>query len=331
MNCIKCGAKIKNRDKYCSNCGTKVIRVSFKELFYSRRGLLKRTSIFLILIVLYLVVNALYFSEDAVIRRYLVAYANNDYNTIIKLSNISKNEFMSEDVINNKYGNPDINKVDVRILSTSNKSGEHNRTASYTVNESTKVVNLSIKKDLFGNIIYPKYLITNNDLIAKNIKITIPKYTTLVLDNILVDDKYKVSETDSIITYKIDSVLKKNVLIKLKIDDVELTDCRSLFNNENIYYTNLVFTDVDSKSSKVIKENINKKINDTVMKKVTVDSFDLISAKLDEESIDTRINVYYSYNDSNNVKHSKNKIIRIIFDKKLNITDFYLNNISIMF
>ena len=97
MYCGNCGNKIENENvSFCKKCGTKIIKtpkkinkpkkhitVNFTSI--ARKKSTKVVLVVIVLILTYIFINNLFFSEDATIKSYVKAYANNDYQKIIKL------------------------------------------------------------------------------------------------------------------------------------------------------------------------------------------------------------------------------------------------------
>lgn len=267
MYCRKCGNKISDEDLFCSNCGMRVKfkkkepLIDFKNLSDKYKKQLVGLSVLLIVIVVYSFLNNYFFCETAVIRRYTKAYANKDYNEVIELSGITKNEFITLKNINKKYGSNSLNAVDIEVLTTNYTKGEHTRTVKYTVNGSTVTLNLTVKKSGRKFLIFNNYIITSTSLTANNVEFVIPKEATLNIDGVDLTNKYEKSSTSNTTTYKIDSLLKKDVVITLKLKNgVILTDTRSIFNNEVVNYKNLNYSNVDDASSKKIKGLIKESV-----------------------------------------------------------------------
>lgn len=222
MYCGNCGNKIENENvSFCKKCGTKIIKtpkkinkpkkhitVNFTSI--ARKKSTKVVLVVIVLILIYIFINNLFFSEDATIKSYVKAYANNDYQKIIKLTNIDKNKFMSKKSLTEKYSDKTNKYVKVDILSTNKSKAEHSRTVAYKTLDSEKnIMNLKIKQVGRRYLIFKKYAITSTDLIAKNVTITAPKDYKITIDNVVLDNKYKIKEKSSVITYKVPLLLKK--------------------------------------------------------------------------------------------------------------------------
>ena len=157
MYCSNCGNKLEESDIFCSECGQKreVKNLSSKKKERKKLTLSKRQKkvviiilIFISLIFVYIGLNNTVFSEDQVIKKYVTAYSKNDYNTIINLSDINRNEFMSKETIIKKYGKQTNEIVYVNILSENKNKKEHTRTVQYyKTTDEKNIINLSIKED----------------------------------------------------------------------------------------------------------------------------------------------------------------------------------------
>lgn len=270
MYCSNCGNLLEKEDIFCANCGEK--RINQKEPLIKISSLTKKQKrqflTFLILIgmiLIYMVIDAFFFSEEATIKKYIKAYINNDYETVIDLSDIEQNKFITPNIIKEKYSSKTNKRVDVKILTTTNSKKEHTRTISYQVNNSSNTITLTIKKVGQKYLIFNDYKITSTDLVANNIQITVPKKTTLMIDKVELTKKDQVQTTEEEVTYQIDSLLKKNVKLTIKLENgMMITDTKSLFNNQNLNYSDIYFDTVDSSSKKKLKERIEEGITNIV-------------------------------------------------------------------
>ena len=274
MYCGNCGNKIENENvSFCKKCGTKIIKtpkkinkpkkhitVNFTSI--ARKKSTKVVLVVIVLILIYIFINNLFFSEDATIKSYVKAYANNDYQKIIKLTNIDKNKFMSKKSLTEKYSDKTNKYVKVDILSTNKSKAEHSRTVAYKTLDSEKnIMNLKIKQVGRRYLIFKKYAITSTDLIAKNVTITAPKDYKITIDNVVLDNKYKIKEKSSVITYKVPLLLKKNVKEEITLsNNLTITNIKNVYSNETLTTKNLYNATIDEASNKNIKDKIKNSI-----------------------------------------------------------------------
>lgn len=274
MYCGNCGNKIENENvSFCKKCGTKIIKtpkkinepkkhitVNFTSI--ARKKSIKVVLAVIVLIITYIFINNLFFSEDATIKSYVKAYANNDYQKIIKLTNIDKNKFMSKKSLTEKYSDKTNKYVKVDILSTNRSKAEHSRTVTYKTLDSEKnIMNLKIKQVGRRYLIFKKYAITSTDLIAKNVTITAPKDYKITIDNVVLDNKYKIKEKSSVITYKVPLLLKKNVKEEITLsNNITITNIKNVYSNETLTTKNLYNATIDEASNKNIKDKIKNSI-----------------------------------------------------------------------
>lgn len=274
MYCGNCGNKIENENvSFCKKCGTKIIKtpkkinkpkkhitVNFTSI--ARKKSIKVVLAVIVLILTYIFINNLFFSEDATIKSYVKAYANNDYQKIIKLTNIDKNKFMSKKSLTEKYSDKTNKYVKVDILSTNRIKAEHSRTVAYKTLDSEKnIMNLKIKQVGRRYLIFKKYAITSTDLIAKNVTITAPKDYKITIDNVVLDNKYKIKEKSSVITYKVPLLLKKNVKEEITLsNNITITNIKNVYSNETLTTKNLYNATIDETSNKNIKDKIKNSI-----------------------------------------------------------------------
>ena len=270
MYCRNCGYKLEEDDFFCPECGRRVKvkkepLIDFKNLEKKYRKQFIGLSVLLIIVLVYHFLNSTFFSEEAVIRRYVKAYANKDYMTVIELSGKEKNQFITKQNIQRKYGSSKLGMVDIKILTTNNSRGEHTRTVKYTTDNANSIISLRVKSAGRRFLIFHNYVITSSDLVAENIKITVPKDSKLVIDGVELSDKDKISTKEAMVTYKIDSILKKDVKISLKLNNrMTITDVKSVFTNEEIDYQKLNYSELDSKSDEKIVYHIKEGIQSIV-------------------------------------------------------------------
>ena len=383
MYCTKCGTKNNDNDKFCIKCGN--ILTSKKTNYFDLKKAKKKINEYekkskdiykknkrsitigigiIIILFLYAIINNLCFSEDVIIKKYIYAYENNDYATVINLSDIDKNEFMSNKSIERKYGSIENNKITIKTITTNNTNTVHNRTVLYEKNGITTSKTLKIEKKLFGNLIFSKYIISSDDLTAYNVKVSIPSDATLYIDDVKIKDKYLDSSNKDENTniYKIPSLLKKDVKITIKLNNgLELSNTKSVYNDEAINYKNLSYNDMDSnnynKISKKIKNELTEIITDALNNKDKEDDYEykseydylknrlknsnvtnfnikkikLNSISLSSDNITLRLSMEYNYKDKNKKDHEKSRSIMVSLDNGLEIDKLYLYNIYYIF
>lgn len=349
MYCSNCGNKFKADDVFCSECGKirfakgKQNKLIIKTPSFSKNE--KKVMIFVFCFIffvgIYFILNKSVFGENRFIMKYVSAYANNDYETIINLSDIRKNEFMGDDIIIKKYGNPSDDNVNINILSTNINRGEHTRTVQYLKeNGSKNVINLSIKKSGQKYLLFNNYVITSTNLTAENIKVSIPKDVIgLKVDGVNMSDKYKYSSNSSNDIYRIKEVLSKNVMLELTLkNDINIISIRNFFDNESVTLNNLYNNSLDDSSkSKIegkvklaLKSIIEGAINNKDFSELSLSevySEQLLRSSLFVSSYDTlrdKIvqNVIYDFNitsmDINDVYLDPNSVNMLKFSCKVN-------------
>ena len=92
MYCGNCGNKIENENvSFCKKCGTKIIKTPKKHITVNFTSIARKKSIKVVLVVIvliltYIFINNLFFSEDATIKSYVKAFClyNNFLNFGIK-------------------------------------------------------------------------------------------------------------------------------------------------------------------------------------------------------------------------------------------------------
>ena len=340
MYCSNRGNKLEENDIFCSECGKK--REDFKKSNSKKRNkkpiaLSKRAKnlvliivIFITFIFLYKVLDNTLFSEEQTIKKYVTAYSKNDYNTIINLSDINRNEFMSKETILKKYGEKTDEFVNVKILSDNKNKKEHTRTIQYyKIPTEKNIINLSIKEAGNKYLLFKNYVITSNNLTAENIEITIPKDTNLIVDDVEMNNKYQTKETSKKKVYKIKEVLSKNVLLQLKLqNDITITSVRNFFDNESITIDNFYNNKLDDKSKKIVEDKIDKAVTNIVKSALEGKEFSEMNST--EIYTDTLLKSTAFSTNYNNLKEKlKVKNVKNFSIKKINISNIYLNSNNI--
>lgn len=302
MYCRNCGKYLEDDDVFCPECGFRaktIVKnreplVDFKSLTLKQKRFFIGICSLLVFIILFFGVYDRFFSEDAVIIRYVEAYSNNDYQKLINLSGIDSNQFITKKNIERKYGTVKQKDITIKSITTNKTKNEHIRTVVYTYDNQDVVMNLRIKENGRKYLLFHDYQIvsTSNDFIAKNIKITVPKDAELFIDDVKLDDKMKIKNSDDLITYKVDSVLRKNVKIAIKLSNgVTFTDTKSVFSNEDINYANLNFNELDEKNQSRLEDIVKKSVEEVVSKATLDKDFnevkeqDIFTDSLKESSI----------------------------------------------
>lgn len=165
---------------------------------------------------------------------------------------------------------------------------------------------------------------------AENIKITVPKDSKLTVDHIELSNQDKKVTKKEKTTYQINSILKKNVQLSLTLKNgVTITDTKSVFNNEEIDYTKLNYTEIDRESNQEITGDIKKSIQDIVINAINEKEFNVIKENniysenlkndaLFEESYNT-LKEKYKTKSATEFEIKEVKINNIKLDEKKNI------------
>ncbi len=325
MYCRNCGTHLDDEDVFCPECGNKIkiIKkeplINYKNFTQKQKNIFKALISLAVIILVYMTLDNAFFSEEAVIKRYVKAYANSNYNTVINLSKIEKNKFITSSNIKRKYGKETFNIIEIKKITSSTVKNEHTRTVLYTLNNNDITMNLTIKKTGRKLIIFNDYKITSTDLVANNLKITVPNDAQLMVDGVKLTTKDQTKTKDKLTTYKIDSLLKKDVEIKLTLKNgLTLTENKSVFNNEEINYTKLNYSEISgnaqNKLNKILKDNINNIIKNAIIKKDFSEAIDS-SLYTDE------------FKNSEVLKSSYENLVKKYSDKT--VTDFNLEKMSI--
>ena len=323
MYCRNCGRKAENTDTFCIECGNRLRNdkktplINLKEMQKKYKKTLLGLFSILIILILYIGLNNYIFSEKAVIKRYIKAYVNSDYQTIIKLSGIKENEFINKKNINEKYNPKENNRIVIKNITDNVNKEEHVRTISYMVDGITKSTNVTIKSNGHKYLVFKSYIITSTDLIAENVSFIAPKNASIKIDNVELNEKFVKESNNNLVTYNIDSLLKRNTKFSIKLENgLELSDIKSVFNNEEVDYKELNYILLENNKSEDLA-NILKSSVTRVIESALKDEYDKI--KEEKTFVET---IFDDSQFSENYDKIKDKY-------KDSIKDFKVNNISI--
>ena len=303
MFCGECGKKNEKGSKFCEECGSKLQNDVNGEIknFGS-----KNKKLIILICALVVAIFGIYkfligkYGPEAIAKDYFLAVMNADADSIYDYLDIKEGEFTSKKIFKKVFNVQKEELVNYSVSSFEKSSDGLTATThiNYTLkgksSSDTAVVNLVHDKKnkflIFENWkISDKFMETVNDF-----EITVPKDSTVNVEGVKLDKKYKTKSSKNNDSYKIPEMFKGkyNVIVTLKNgltleDDVNVTGYRSANLN------NLKLSSVDEKKlEKKLPEIIEKLYQDAIDKK----SFEDIKKDYEYDGSDlSKLENSYSY------------------------------------
>lgn len=219
MKCTKCESAIDKKDKYCSNCGSKITKEN-KFLKFIKENSHTIVQI-LIIIMLCFILGLIVIKKtdpETIAKKYMEAVLNNDTEEIYNTFDLENSDFVSLDILNDK-----ITKLEnVSNISLINKKVYENEaliTYKYDVGSKTYIASVSLTKSGKKFFIFDNWKV-NSGKIAKNITIEVPKGAKVWVDNVSLD-KYLNSDNTNEFTdeYVIDNMIVGSYTFKASLLD----------------------------------------------------------------------------------------------------------------
>lgn len=287
MFCSECGTKNNEGAAFCQECGTKlgqqadVEKVENSEKTETVKNVevlnesqknkgnflsfIKKNKIPVIiggvvicLIAAYFIINSTVYSAKNFALKYAEAVISEDVKAQIEFADVyGESDFVTEKVINKKYKNQKLKKIEqIRVLSdsevkklgstvlssdtikdtvesilgttsTSSVSGLESSLAKTFVVEyilegstSSKYMTVMVTEHKDKNLlVFDKWKALGNDVISREVVVTATKGTTVSIDGVKVSDKYldKEESTSDEVVYNVGTVLKDDVVIEVTL------------------------------------------------------------------------------------------------------------------
>lgn len=278
----------------------------------------------ILLIILYFILNSLVFGPKKVVLNYAKAQINGDIAKQIEYSSgYGESDFVTKDIVNKKYGNKKVedeivkmrvlsdkeveklNTGDSKLESTIRKYLDSSQDSSslykkyvveYITKGSTKskTLTVNIMKDNKKNfLIFNKWTALGSDVVSRDVSLKTAKGADVSVEGIKLTKKYLNSEDSdsSYDVYDLGTVLKKNVTISVKIDNLEFTKDEYTYDNKLINVETLYSLKLSDKSKKEVSKVYKKFITDFT--NYALNNEDISKFKNDSSMTDTFANSSY--------------------------------------
>ena len=278
MKCQNCNKEIKKEDKYCGNCGVKILKKKddkYFQIIKENRLKIILCSILLVIVGLtYLVFNYISTASYKAMK-YIKAVTNNKIEEIYNMLDLKETKLYNLKLLKQKAKQYE-NVSDTKITKEEENDKNALITFEYMSNEHSNIGLVSLTKE--NN----KWTV-NSGMVAKNVTFTLPKNATITLDNIDLSSYLSKEKSDELQdVYAIDYMVKGTYDILIKLEDgTEVKGEIEIEDDKNYHINNID-----------LKEEVNNQINAT--------SLDLINnfyngLMNDSENIsdNEKINEYY--------------------------------------
>ncbi len=312
MYCGECGAKLKKGATFCGECGAKVSKKAQvekeepkKKVVKKRQPMSKKNKIIigvvLVLIVALVVsysVLSNHFGPKGIATEYLEALISKDADRIYNSLNLSGDTtFTTKEKFREVFENSSNEYEDVvnyKFLEVEYGDGELSASVKFQIatndDEDTITIKLikSSEKEL---LIFDSWQVANvsNSLVVKDYQISVPKNSTVSVNDITLEKKYLNSEktTTELDVYVIPQIFVGDAVIKTTLPyNIEIAEDVSISNYNSSYKTD------------VSLDNINDEMVTTLQKQVETDLTTLYGNIVAKKNWDA-VKDSYSYNNVN--------------------------------
>lgn len=306
MKCQKCDAKVRDNDKYCGNCGTKV-RKENKCVKFLVKNKVKLIILAVLLVLLITVYNVTSYitSPIYVANKYFKAVMSNDIETIYNMINLSDNDFMNIKVLSEKVDT--YNASDIYIIDKIVTNNEALITYAYRENGQIYRAMVSVTKSGNKWLLFDNWKI-NSGKVASNITIKMPTGSIVTVDGIELTN-YLDRQENGFDIYIIDYMVNGEYTL-----GVTLQDQQTMYEEfETVSNTEYKIDSIDA--SEEIKEEVTQ-----ITKDLITDMYKNIIAATSYDDVD--------YND--NIKNMYKNLSYKFKKSKYNLTNIEFNDFSIV-
>lgn len=325
MFCGECGKKNEKGAKFCEECGAKLqndVKGEIKDFGSKNKKLI--ILICALVVVIFGIYNFLIgkYGPEAVAKDYFLAVMNADADSIYDYLDIKEGKFTSKKIFKKVFNVQKEDLVNYSVSSFEKSSDGLTATAhiNYTLkgkssSESTDINLVHDKKNKF--LIFENWKISDRFMETVNdFVLTVPKDSSVVIEDVKLDKKYKTDGSKDADVYKIPEMFKGKYDVKVTLknglsleDDVNVTGYKSASIN------NLKVSSSDQKKlEKKLPEIIEKLYQDAIEKK----SFE-----------DVKKDYEYDGSDLSKLESSYNSFMKIISAgglKKFNVKKVKINS-----
>ena len=255
MKCQNCGKEIKKLDKYCGDCGSKVQNKYFKIIKENKIKIIICSCIIVVAGITYYIftyINSAYYKA----LKYFKLVSNNNIEEVYNVLDLEDTTLMNLELLKSKLDKYE-NVTDIECVKSDISGNIAYITFKYIENNKEKIGVVYLTKE---NNCWK----VNSGLIANNITISIPKDSTITLDDIDITEYLdKNKSTDTLDIYTIDYMVKGEYKVKITLKDGTKINTELDISDKGTYALgNVDLTDeVDSKLNETTKNLVSSVYN----------------------------------------------------------------------
>lgn len=357
MFCGQCGTKNEKGAAFCENCGAKLKEVSkeeskekestVKKVEKKKKDLTKKQKILIAVIAIVLVVSFGYYkslekkaSPETVVKNYLNAINNQDYETIYNMLDVSSSsEFVSKKAYKEALAKMIQSKGELGIINVGTVSYEDgglkavvpftsSKYKSNSILTSDNSLKINLTKTLNKKyIFFNDWKIDDSTLITldtvKNYYIKAPKDTKVTFGGVVVNDKYidsskNGSKEKSVVYYKLPEVLKAETSVFAKLKDGTEVTGKVTPSSYNTMYT-----------VSVTKSNLSNTVQSKLLEAAKTDFNTVVKGLLDEKSFSNIKENFSSKESLDNLESNYNYGLRNRKNSNYAISNYQLTDAEI--
>lgn len=335
MKCSKCGTICKKQDRYCENCGSKIIKTKkenniLKTIEKNKIKIISITIILVLLVAIFQIISYLR-SSEYIAYKYLKAVINNDTTEILNIIDLEANDFYNKTILKEK--NTFDGATNIELIKKIENNDEALLTYSYKLNGTSYITNVSLSKsdDLFST------WTVNSGRVSKNITIKVPKDASVKIDDVdLKNYLDKSSSTDNYDVYTIDYMVtgeyKAEVTLK---DGTIVSDDINISNNQSYSIGNVELSDENESTLITMSKEFMNQLYNSLISDIESSNFNYSN-----EIKDTYKDLRYSYKNSNfklnsieytdleiiDAEYNDDAKLEITFETEYNYSVYYTSN-----
>jgi uncharacterized membrane protein YvbJ len=298
MKCLKCGATINKKDKYCGDCGAKVTMPKKENSFlkFIKKNAYTICQVIIIIMLCFIIGLILVKKADpeTVADKYIKAIANNDTEAIYKYFDVSDSDFVSLNTLNDKIDKIE-NMSNIEVVNKKIVGNEAIITYKYNVGSSTYFADVSLTKSGKKFLVLDNWKVNSGKLVS-NITIEVPKDAKVTVDNISLD-KYLNNDNSSeyVDTYIIDNMVIGEYSIEVTLLDGTVVDSDITVSNNGYYSIGNV--DLVDESKESIQNSVKTTLQDLYNNLINNVTYDNLSYNDNIKKLYR--NLKYNYTNSN--------------------------------
>ena len=336
MFCEECGTKNKQGSAFCEKCGHKFEQQSVQR---EKKPMSKKNKIILgvvigvvaLLTAAYFIISAM-FKPEKVALKYFKAFTSKDADAIYNTLKLEDSKFVSKKILKEAIGNDDEIELENYSVDEVEKDGQITTVVIKYVEkgetkERTKTIRLA-KSSEKQWLIFDKWVVDTSDIIAKDVKVSVPKDSTLKINGIKVPGKYEKDTIGNTVYYEIPKMIKGKYKVTAELNNgIELEGEMKV--SDNYIRFNSSSLGLAESSKKEVTKDIKESVDTIYQAVIAKKNFSEIKDKFAEDYQSDFESLYndtkkYVMTDYSSLKEFKLNDIKVksvsIYDGKVSVT-----------